>query len=98
MTGMKILLAIMAGLEITDGVFTGFAAGNGMVGEGNALMRALVMSGDFLWLKIAGALLCAAALGLLYRRFPGTARGVTSTIIVMYTVIMVWNISIFFGV
>ena len=95
---MKILLAIMAGLEITDGVFTNFAAGNGMVSEGNSLMKALVMSGDFLWLKITGALLCAAALWLLYRRFPGTARRVTSAVIVMYTAIMVWNVSIFLGI
>ena len=75
MTGMKILLAVMAALEITDGVFTHYAAGNGMVREGNALMESLVMNGDFLLLKIIGALLCVILLGRLYRRFPGTAEG-----------------------
>jgi hypothetical protein len=96
-TGMKVLLGIMAALEIGDGVFTHYAAGSGMVGEGNALMESLVMNGDFLVLKIVGALLCAVLLGRLYRRFPGIAVTVTSAVAVFYTAVIGWNAGVFFG-
>jgi uncharacterized membrane protein YqjE len=91
---MKLLLVLMSGLEISDGVYTDFAVGKNMVEEGNSLMESLVLSGDFILFKVLGALLCSLCLWLLYKRFRRVALTVTTGVIVFYSAVMVWNLGI----
>lgn len=95
---MKLLLVLMSGLEISDGVFTDYAAGKGMVKEGNPLMESIVTNGDFILLKAAGALFCALVLWAVHRRFPTAARAAAAGIILFYSGLMAWNAWVFHGV
>lgn len=94
---MKYLLSIMSGLEISDGVFTDFAVGKGFVNEANPFMKSVVSGGDFLLLKITGALVCAIALWLVYKKYPKLAKTATSGIILFYTTVITWNAFMFLG-
>jgi hypothetical protein len=94
---MKYLLPILSGLEISDGVFTDFAVGQGLVKEANPLMASIVSEDLFLFLKVAGALICTGILWLVYKKYPGVARTVSSAIIVFYIAVLAWNASIFLG-
>ena len=85
------LLLLLCGLETLDGVLTQGAVTNGLVQEANPLMAHIVHEGNFLLLKIAGALLCAMILWNLYQRFPKLALSATSGIVVFYGMVMVWN-------
>jgi hypothetical protein len=49
-------------------------------------------------LKVIGALLCVWILWLLYRRFRKIAMITTSSIVLFYGAVMLWNLSIFFSV
>jgi hypothetical protein len=95
---MKILLLIMSLLEISDGLFTHISVGKGIVQESNSLMESLISSGDFLTLKILGAVFCAAILWFVHKRFPHLALTVTSGIVVFYSAVMIWNTGVFLGV
>jgi hypothetical protein len=92
---MKQLLGIMSGLNISDGLFTDYAVNNEIVKEANSLMKAFVFGGDFVLLKIAGAILCSLALWLVYKRFPRTALAATSFIVLVYSVVLTLNIVVF---
>lgn len=94
---MKYLLTIMSGLEISDGVFTDFAVGKGFVNEANPLMDSVVSGGHFLFLKVAGALICAVVLWLLYKKYPRLAKMASSGIIAFYAAVIVWNTYLFLG-
>ncbi len=92
---MKQLLGIMSGLNISDGLFTDYAVNQELVNEANSLMETLVFGGNFILLKIAGALVCSLALWLVYKRFPRTALAATSLIVLGYSMVLTWNIVIF---
>ena len=93
---MKYLLGLLCGLQISDGVFTDIMVRNNLVSEGNPLMQPLIMGGSFLAIKITGAIICFWILRKLYGRFPRLALTVTSSIVVFYGAVMLWNFSVFF--
>lgn len=92
---MKLLLCIMSGLNISDGLFTDYAVNKGIVNEANSLMEGSVFSGDFIVLKIAGAIICSFCFWLVYKRFPKVAFTATSCVIVFYSLVLTWNITVF---
>jgi len=89
---------LLAGFEIADGIFTHLLVRGGFVQEGNPLMAVAVREGYFLMLKVIGALLCVWILWLLYRRFRRVALMTTSSIVLFYGAVMIWNLGIFFSV
>jgi len=93
---MKRLLILLAGFEIADGVVTHLLVRSGFVQEGNPIMAVLVREGNFLALKVIGALICVGILWLLYRRFRKVALATTSSIVLFYGAVMIWNLGIFF--
>ena len=93
---MKYLLTLLSGFEISDGVITTFFVRNGLVQEGNPLMESIVREGNFLLLKVIGALLCVLILWGMYKRFPKVALMTTSSIVMFYGAVMAWNLSVFF--
>ena len=85
------LLLSLFSLETLDGMLTQGAVANGLVQEANPLMAHIVHEGNFLLLKIAGAILCAMILWGLYKRFPKLALSATSSIVGFYGIVIAWN-------
>jgi len=94
---MKRLLILLAGFEIADGIVTHLLVRSGFAQEGNPIMAVLVREGNFLALKVIGALICVWILWLLYRRFHKVALVTTSSIVLFYGAVMIWNLGIFFS-
>jgi len=92
---MKCLLVLLSGFEISDGIMTHLLVRNGLVREANPLVESLVREGDFLLLKVIGALLCALLLWCLYKRFRKVSLIVTSSAVVFYGAVITWNLGIF---
>lgn len=91
---MKHLLFLFSGLEVSDGLMTDFFVRNGLVQEGNSLMEPIIRSGNFLLLKIAGAIICGLILWTIYKRFPKPVLIVVSSISVFYALVIIWNLSV----
>ena len=91
---MKIILILLAGFEVFDGLLTHFFVRNGLVQEGNKFIETIVYEGNFLLLKVIGALISILALWFIYRRFPQIALAAASGIILFYSAVLVWNINI----
>lgn len=94
---MKCMLALMGGLGIWDGMITHFLVGNGLVREGNPLIAPIVGESNFLLLKIIGAIISALLLWHIYKRFPILALATTSSVVIFYGAVMIWNLMIFTG-
>ncbi len=92
---MKKLLAALVGLVALDGIITNYLVHDGLAREGNPFLEPLVGDVGFITLKVGGALLCALILWDISRRYPKLARYSTLTFVVVYSVIVVWNISFF---
>jgi hypothetical protein len=91
---MKTVLTLLAGFEVFDGLLTHFLVRNGIVEEGNRLIASVVYEGNFLLLKIVGALISVALLWYIYRRFPQIALAAASSIVIFYSAVLVWNINV----
>ncbi len=85
----------MVALEVADGIFTNSAVRGNLVREGNPLMQNLAGTGNFLAMKISGAIICALLLWLLYQRFPRISMAATSGVVLFYAGVLTWNLSIF---
>jgi hypothetical protein len=81
-------------LVVVDGGLTNILVNGGAAREGNPFMAPLVGSGDFLVLKLVGALLCAFILWDIYRHHPKIAVVSTSCLVVAYAGIVFWNLSL----
>lgn len=94
---MRYLLILMSSFKITDGIMTDHFVRQGSVREGNPLVAEIVMDGSFLWLNIAGALLCVLGLWGLSHRFPRLTGITTASITIFYGAAIVWNLSVLLG-
>ena len=93
---IKSLLFLLVVFVVLDGVLTQFLInGGGDVREGNPLLQPLVGDVGFIFLKAAGALLCAFILWDIYRRFPKVAVIAAWVAVVGYGAIVLWNSSLF---
>ena len=94
---MKLCLALAAQFQVWDGLVTQVFVNNGLAHEANPLMSSLVSGGNFLLLKILGALLCLPILWLVYKRFPRLALASTAALVVLYAVVLTWNFTVVFN-
>ncbi len=86
------ILLLLAGLVVADGLITQFLIGTGIAREGNLLLQDLLNSGNFMPVKIAGALLSVILLVNIYRHYPKMATIASCCFIVIYTGIVYWNV------
>lgn len=93
---MKFLVPLLVILEVIDGILTYSGVAKGLVGEANPLIQSFVGTGNFLLMKVSGALLCALLLWLIFRRFPRLSLVATSGILLFYAVVFTWNLTILF--
>lgn len=91
---MKYLLVLFSGLEISDGVITDFFVRNGLVQESNSLMEPIIRDGNFLLLKIAGAIISGFIFWIIYKRFSRAVFIVVSSISVFYLLVIIWNLGV----
>ena len=87
-------LVVLVFLVVVDGGLTNILVNSGAVREGNPLLVPLVGGGEFLALKLVGALLCAFILWDIYRQRPKMARIGTSCLVAAYAGIVFWNLSL----
>lgn len=85
-------LAVLVFLVVVDGWLTNVLVNSGAVREGNPLLVHLVGGGDFLFLKLAGASLCAFILWDIYRHRPKMVEIGTSCLVAVYAGIVLWNL------
>lgn len=95
---MKYLLVSLVLFEITDGLLTHFLIVGGLAREGNPLLQPIVGEITFLLLKVGGGLLAALLLWDIYKRWPRVALVSTTFFVMVYSVIVLWNASMFFRV
>ncbi len=93
---MKYLLGLLAGFVISDGLLTYLLVRHGLAREWNPLLVPIVGEVNFLILKVVGALLCVFILWDIYKRFSRLALVATSCFVVVYGIIVAWNLHLFF--
>ncbi len=93
---MKYLLFFLVVFEISDGLLTHFLIRGGLAREGNPLLLPMVGEINFLILKVVGGFLCALLLWDIYKRWPRVALISTACFVMFYSVIVLWNASMFF--
>lgn len=87
-------LVVLFFLVVADGGLTNVLVNGGETREGKTFMVPLVGSGDFLVLKLVGALFCAFILWDIYRQRPKVAVISTSCLLVAYGGIVFWNLAL----
>lgn len=95
---MKYLLGALISLVTIDGLLTEFLVGKGAAREANPLLQPLVGDIGFLILKAAGAFLCALILWDIHRRLPRVGLIATVIAVTGYSLIVLWNTSLFLRV
>ena len=93
---MKHLFILLGGFEIWDGLITHWAVRNGLVQEANPFIRSMVMEGNFLLLKITGALLSVLILWGMSRHASRVTAITTLSVVLFYGAVTLWNLNTFF--
>ncbi len=88
----RYVLMLLVGLVLADGVITEFIVNSGLGAEGNPFLQGIVSAGNLMPIKIATAALSAILLGLISQRLPKGAALVSWSFIVIYTLILYWNL------
>jgi hypothetical protein len=91
-----LVLLILVVLVIFDGVMTQFVIGSGFGNEANPFMLTCLGAGNFMWVKIIGAILSAVILWDVHRRNPRLALFTSMMFISVYGTIVIWNIACIF--
>ena len=81
---------------VADGLLTQFLVGGGYGQEVNPFMRAWISQGGFLAMKVSGAFLATLLLWIKYNARPRLVYAVTVAFLVFYTIIVFWNLFVFF--
>ncbi len=92
---MKYLLGLLIIFEIADGIVSYFLFSNNIAREANPFLAPLVGDVGFIIVKVVGVLLCAVILWDIYKRYRRLALVSTSFFVVVYVVIVLWNLSLF---
>jgi len=92
----RCLLGTMFALVVADGLISNFLVAHGIGQEWNPFLQILVSQETFLPIKVAGALLSALILRNIYRKRPQMALIASVCIVALYTLIVHWNLGIFF--
>ena len=80
---------------VADGLISQSLVRNGLGYEGNPFLQTFVSKGNFLLIKVAGALLCALILWDVFKTRPKAASAMTVMSTSLYTGILYWNIGLY---
>ena len=93
---IRCLLLVLIALVVSDGFISQFLVRYGLGREINPFLHTLVNEGNSLPIKLAGAFLCALILWDVHKTRPKAALVTTSIFVGVYTVIVFWNLGVFF--
>jgi len=80
---------------VADGLITQFLVTGGYGSEANPLLTYWVSHGLFLAIKVSGAFLATLLLWINYNAKPKLVYAITAVFLVLYTAIVIWNLSVF---
>jgi hypothetical protein len=92
---VEYLLGTLLSLVVADGLISQFLIKSGIGQEGNPFLKVLVAEGNFLIIKMCGAIICVLILWNIARRLPRLVFIVSSCLVGLYTAILFWNIVVF---
>ena len=91
------LLVSLVALVVADGTITRFLIVNRLGIESNPFLQAWVESDTLLLLKLSGAGIAAFMLWRVSKKYPKITVMVTIGFIIFYSVIILWNLFVFFS-
>lgn len=89
------LLGCLVCLIIVDGILTEILLSLGLAWECNPILAPIIGDVGFMVLKVVGAGLCALILWDIYRHWPKLGVIATWSAVFIYSVIVIWNASLF---
>ena len=92
---IEYLLGTLLSLVVADGLISQFLIKSGIGKEGNPFLKTLVTEGNFLIVKMCGAIICVIILWNMARRLPRLVFVVSVSLVGLYTAILFWNIAVF---
>jgi len=93
---IEYLLGTLLGLVVADGLISQFLIKSGIGIEGNPFLKTIVAEGNFLVVKMCGAVVCVLILWNMARRVLRIAFIVSVSLVSVYTAILFWNLAVFF--
>ncbi|MFC2060671.1 DUF5658 family protein [Chloroflexota bacterium] len=95
---LRLLIGTLIALVVSDGLISRFLVTQGFGLEGNLLLQTWVIEEKFLVIKLVGALFAALVLWDIHKLNCRLAFISTLCLVISYTLIVFWNISIFLSV
>ena len=94
------LLGTLLSLVVADGIISQFLIKSGIGQEGNPFLKTIVTDGNFLIIKMCGAIVCVLVLWNMARRVPRLIFIVSVSLVAVYTAILFWNLALYlaFGI
>jgi hypothetical protein len=92
---MRLMLYVLFGIIVADGLITEFLVADGYGLEINPFLRAWVGQDMFLAIKVSGAFLVTLLLWILYNTRPKFVYVVTVVFLAFYTSIVFWNLFVY---
>jgi hypothetical protein len=86
------LILVLFALVVADGLISQHLISNGLGYEGNPILANWMLTTDLLTIKVAGAFISAFLLLGINKRRPRLALYASVTFIIIYTLILFWNI------
>jgi len=93
---IRLLLGTLVALVVADGLISKFLVTSRFVREGNPFLQIWVSQDIFLVIKLVGAFLAALVLWDIHKHNPKLSLISTSCFVVSYTIIVFWNLGLFF--
>jgi hypothetical protein len=93
---IEYLLGTLLGLVVADGFISQFLIKSGIGQEGNPFLKTIVTEGNFLVVKMCGAVICVLILWNMAKRAPKVAFIASVSLVSIYTAILFWNLAVFF--
>ena len=91
----NLLLMTLIALVVSDGILTNFLINERLATEANPLLRSWAGQDYFPAIKLAGGFVAALLLWSLYRKHPRLSHIVLISGVVLYTIIVYWNLLAF---
>lgn len=93
---IEYILGLLVALVVSDGLISQFLVESKLGLEGNWFLQPFVGEGNFLFIKLGGALLSSLILWDIHRRRPSLALLSALLFVVLYTGIVYWGLAAFF--
>ena len=91
------LLGVLIAVVVADGLLSHFLITHGIGREANPFLQPFIDDTNFLFIKVAGALLSSLVMWGTYKKHPGITLTSILCFVALYTGILYWNLAVFFA-